>query len=283
MARLRGVLPVSPPQRPKWKRHVLPAPARRSLFWRSRRFWFAAVVVVVLGAGGVWRLLDQVDLPEEITNPLANTSLICGTSVPVGTCSIDNAAGQIFSGTESSPLAYDDIPMVVKQAVVASEDRKFFEHQGLDPFGIARGLYQNSKGGGSLQGGSTITQQYVKLAYLTNKRSLVRKVQESVLAIKLERSMTKQKILENYLNQAFYGRSATGIEAAARVYFDKPASSSQLRRRLFWWGWCETRLGPNPPNIKRQRFRCAIRCSRPWWRRGICPRPTTNGKRSCWW
>lgn len=211
-------------------------PARRSLFWRSRRFWFAAVVVVVLGAGGVWRLLDQVDLPEEITNPLANTSLICDASVPVGTCSIDNAAGQIFSGTESSPLAYDDIPMVVKQAVVASEDRKFFEHQGLDPFGIARGLYQNSKGGGSLQGGSTITQQYVKLAYLTNKRSLVRKVQESVLAIKLERSMTKQKILENYLNQAFYGRSATGIEAAARVYFDKPASELTASEAAFLVG-----------------------------------------------
>ena len=211
-------------------------PARRSQFWRSRRFWFAAVVVVVLGAGGVWRLLDQVDLPEEITNPLANTSLICDASVPVGTCSIDNAAGQIFSGTESSPLAYDDIPMVVKQAVVASEDRKFFEHQGLDPFGIARGLYQNSKGGGSLQGGSTITQQYVKLAYLTNKRSLVRKVQESVLAIKLERSMTKQKILENYLNQAFYGRSATGIEAAARVYFDKPASELTASEAAFLVG-----------------------------------------------
>ena len=211
-------------------------PTKRSLFWRSRRLWYAAVVVVVLGAGGVWRLLDQLELPETTLNPLASTSLICDASVAVGECNADNAAGQIFSGTESLPLAYDDIPLVVKQAVVASEDRKFFEHQGLDPFGIARGLYQNSKGGGSLQGGSTITQQYVKLAYLENKRSLVRKVQESVLALKLERSMPKEKILENYLNKAFYGRSATGIEAAARVYFDKPAAKLTASEAAFLVG-----------------------------------------------
>jgi penicillin-binding protein 1A len=211
-------------------------PTKRSLFWRSRRLWYSAVVVIVLGAGGVWRLLDQLELPETTLNPLASTSLICDASVPVGECDADNAAGQIFSGTESLPLAYDDIPLVVKQAVVASEDRKFFEHQGLDPFGIARGLYQNSKGGGSLQGGSTITQQYVKLAYLENKRSLVRKVQESVLALKLERSMPKEKILENYLNKAFYGRSATGIEAAARVYFDKPAADLSASEAAFLVG-----------------------------------------------
>ncbi|MCB1026211.1 MAG: transglycosylase domain-containing protein [Microthrixaceae bacterium] len=211
-------------------------PARRSLFWRSRRFAYAAVVVAVLGAGGVWRLLDQLELPEELANPLSTSSLICDASVPVGECSIDNAAGQVFAGTESSPLAYEDIPLVVKQAAVASEDRKFFEHQGLDPFGIARGLYQNSKGGGSLQGGSTITQQYVKLAYLENKRSLVRKVQESVLALKLERSMPKEKILESYLNQAYYGRSATGIEAAARVYFDKPAADLTASEAAFLVG-----------------------------------------------
>ncbi|MEZ5381474.1 MAG: transglycosylase domain-containing protein [Microthrixaceae bacterium] len=211
-------------------------PARRSLFWRSRRFFYGAVIVAVLGAGMVWRLLDQLELPESTLNPLATTSLICDSSVPVGTCNADNAAGQIFAGSESLPLAYDDIPLVVKQAVVASEDRKFFEHQGLDPFGIARGLYQNSKGGGSLQGGSTITQQYVKLAYLQNKRSLVRKVQESVLALKLERSMTKEKILENYLNTAFYGRSATGIEAAARVYFDKPAAELTAGEAAFLVG-----------------------------------------------
>jgi membrane peptidoglycan carboxypeptidase len=211
-------------------------PTKRSLFWRSRRLWYSAVVVIVQGAGGVWRLLDQLELPETTLNPLASTSLICDASVPVGECDADNAAGQIFSGTESLPLAYDDIPLVVKQAVVASEDRKFFEHQGLDPFGIARGLYQNSKGGGSLQGGSTITQQYVKLAYLENKRSRVRNVQESGLALKLERSMPKEKILENYLNKAFYGRSATGIEAAARVYFDKPAADLSASEAAFLVG-----------------------------------------------
>lgn len=210
--------------------------AQRSLFWRSRRFAYAFVVVAVLGVGGVWRLLDQVDLPEELANPLVTSSMICDASVEVGTCNADTAAAQIFASTESLPLTYDEIPLVVKQAVVASEDRKFFEHQGLDPFGIARGLYQNSKGGGSLQGGSTITQQYVKLAYLENKRSLARKVQESVLALKLERSMPKEKILESYLNQAYYGRSATGIEAAARVYFDKPASDLTASEAAFLVG-----------------------------------------------
>ncbi|MTA66642.1 MAG: penicillin-binding protein, partial [Actinobacteria bacterium] len=112
----------------------------------------------------------------------------------------------------SIPLS--DVPLVVQREVLAAEDRDFYEHGGFSASGIARAAWNNIIGG-STQGGSTITQQYAKNAYLTQDRTLTRKAKELVLSIKLSQTRSKERILEDYLNTIYFGRGAYGIEAAS--------------------------------------------------------------------
>ena len=111
-----------------------------------------------------------------------------------------------------------EIPMQVRNAVMAAEDRGFYSNRAFSPTGIARAVWNNLRGG-SLQGGSTITQQYAKTAFLTPERSIQRKIKELVIAIKLENQFTKDQILENYLNTIYFGRGSYGVQTASQVYF----------------------------------------------------------------
>jgi membrane peptidoglycan carboxypeptidase len=111
-----------------------------------------------------------------------------------------------------------EIPVQVRNAVMAAEDRGFYSNRAFSPTGIARALWNNLRGG-SLQGGSTITQQYAKTAFLTPERSIQRKIKELVIAIKLENQFTKDQILENYLNTIYFGRGSYGVQTASQVYF----------------------------------------------------------------
>jgi membrane peptidoglycan carboxypeptidase len=111
-----------------------------------------------------------------------------------------------------------EIPEQVRNAVMAAEDRGFYSNRAFSPTGIARALWNNLRGG-SLQGGSTITQQYAKTAFLTPERSIQRKIKELVIAIKLENQFTKDQILENYLNTIYFGRGSYGVQTASQVYF----------------------------------------------------------------
>jgi len=111
-----------------------------------------------------------------------------------------------------------EIPVQVRNAVMAAEDRGFYSNRAFSPTGIARAVWNNLRGG-SLQGGSTITQQYAKTAFLTPERSIQRKIKELVIAIKLENQFTKDEILENYLNTIYFGRGSYGVQTASQVYF----------------------------------------------------------------
>jgi membrane peptidoglycan carboxypeptidase len=111
-----------------------------------------------------------------------------------------------------------EIPVQVRNAVMAAEDRSFYSNRAFSPTGIARAVWNNLRGG-SLQGGSTITQQYAKTAFLTPQRSIQRKIKELVIAIKLENQFTKDQILENYLNTIYFGRGSYGVQTASQVYF----------------------------------------------------------------
>lgn len=187
---------------------------------------FVSLLVLISLLGAMFVLMDSIDLPP--TKVAAETSFVCLASVSDGQCGQNNSVAQ-FSGTENRvQIPYSQIPKVMIQAVVAAEDREFFRHSGIDPLGIARALFQDAAGSGAQQGGSTITQQYVKTAYLTAERSLGRKLREAALAIKLEKTLTKSEILERYLNQIYFGRGAYGVEAAARAYFDVPARDLTL-------------------------------------------------------
>src|SRR3954453_7246352 len=121
---------------------------------------------------------------------------------------------------ESIPLA--DIPHAMQDAAIAAEDPTFYANRRIDPKGILRAAFSNAKGNAT-QGASTITQQYVKILYLTQQRTLSRKIKEAFLSLKIHNDRTKSEILEGYLNTIYFGRSAYGIQAAANAYFGVPA------------------------------------------------------------
>ncbi|HSK40703.1 MAG TPA: transglycosylase domain-containing protein, partial [Arenibaculum sp.] len=122
-----------------------------------------------------------------------------------------------------------DLPRHLVEAVIATEDRRFFSHFGIDPIGLARATYVNLREGRVVQGGSTITQQLAKNLFLTPERTFTRKVQEAMLALWLEYTYTKNQILTAYLNRVYLGAGTYGVEAAARTYFGKPAQEVNLR------------------------------------------------------
>jgi membrane peptidoglycan carboxypeptidase len=127
----------------------------------------------------------------------------------------------------SVPLAR--IPLQVREAVMAAENRSFYTDHAIDPLGILRALYHDLRGG-SLQGGSTITQQYAKTAFLTSARTATRKLKELIISIKLENTLSKDQILEDYLNTIWFGRGAYGIESAAQQYFGRDVDQLTLEQ-----------------------------------------------------
>ncbi|MBC7256092.1 MAG: transglycosylase domain-containing protein, partial [Chloroflexi bacterium] len=121
-----------------------------------------------------------------------------------------------------------EMPDILVAAVISTEDATFYTNPGWNPFSIVRALYANLKEGEVVQGGSTITQQLVKNLYLSQERTLARKVQEAILATEITRRYTKDEILELYLNEVYFGNLAYGIEAASETYFAKPVSQLTL-------------------------------------------------------
>jgi penicillin-binding protein 1A len=136
--------------------------------------------------------------------------------------------GVIPAENNRTPVSWAQISGYVPQATVAIEDRRFYEHGGIDPIGIARAVVADVQAGRIVQGGSTITQELVRNLYLTRERTFQRKLTEACLAIKLGHHWSKQHILTAYLNEVYYGNHAYGIEAAAETYFSKPARALTL-------------------------------------------------------
>ena len=122
------------------------------------------------------------------------------------------------------PVSYAEIPQLVREAFLAAEDDRFFEHGGVDYFSMLRSLWVDVKGGEFTQGGSTITMQTARNMFLTKDKHIQRKLQEVFVTLRMERDFTKEQILETYLNVIFFGQRAYGVAAAAEVYFGKPLS-----------------------------------------------------------
>ena len=135
----------------------------------------------------------------------------------------------VRGGRFAPPVNLASLPAYVPAAFVAIEDRRFYEHQGVDALGIARALVTDALKGHAAQGASTITQQLARNLFLTNDKDLERKATEALYAIQLERTYTKQQILGLYLSRTYFGQGAYGIEAASERYFDKPARALTLR------------------------------------------------------
>jgi penicillin-binding protein 1A len=210
-----------PPYRSGGPSGERPAKKKRSIIWRWRRAFFllALMGLLAVAAGGV--VLAQTELPAPADFDQA--SFICAGNLPADQSCSEATSMAKLQGDDAGRvnIAYEDLSPHIINAVVAVEDRDFFEHDGVAPLGIARALFRDLKGDAVQQGGSTITQQYVKKAYLqTSERTLTRKFKEAVLSIKLEQRMTKEEILEGYLNTIYFGRWAYGIQAASQAYFN---------------------------------------------------------------
>jgi penicillin-binding protein 1A len=149
--------------------------------------------------------------------------------------------------TGGAAVRLSDLPPYLPKAFVAIEDRRFYSHFGIDPVGIGRAVFRDVTGRGGMEGGSTITQQLAKNLFLTQERTLSRKIQEAILALWLERKYSKDQILELYLNRVYFGSGAFGVEAAARKYFGKSAKQVTLSEAALLAGLMKspTRLAPN--------------------------------------
>lgn len=133
----------------------------------------------------------------------------------------------IFADQKRTPISLDEVPLYLRQATIAIEDKNFYKHQGFDPAGIFRAFF-NIIFRGKIQGGSTLTQQLVKNVLLSPERTIARKIKEFILAIQIEKKYTKDEILQMYLNEAPYGGTAWGVEAAAETYFGKKVKDLNL-------------------------------------------------------
>ena len=185
---------------------------------RGRRRRIGAIIGVVAlivafgGMGAVYAAL-QVPLPSD--NRFAEVSRIYYSDGKTELASL---------GAENRTyVTLDKVPVHMQQAIIAAEDRTFYTNNGISLGGIARAVWANVRGQ-EVQGGSTITQQYVKNAHLSSERTFTRKFREIGWAVKADRKYSKQQILEFYLNTIYFGRGAHGIEAAAQTYFGEPAS-----------------------------------------------------------
>ena len=204
-------------------RAAKPAPRRAKGGWR--RFWqwtgIGILVVMLAGATALGVAYTQIKLPDPNADFQTNTSFVyyADGKEKLGSYSIQNRV----------TLAYEDIPQNVKDAMVAGENRSFWTDPGISIPGMLRAaLSLVTKGDDLASGGSTITQQYIKVMYLTQDRTFTRKFTEILLAAKMGSEMSKEEILGGYLNTVYFGRGAYGIEAASQAFMDKPASKLTL-------------------------------------------------------
>ncbi len=178
-----------------------------------------AVIAIwlILGAGGLvaWYAADLPDIDAAIAatrQPSIRVLAVDGTELAT--------AGDLYG----VPVQVGDLPPALPAAFMAIEDRRFYDHLGLDPRGLLRAAIVNIEARSIVQGGSTITQQVAKNLFLTHDRTVKRKIQELLLALWLEQKLTKDQILSLYLNRAYFGAGAYGVDAAAHKYFDVPAA-----------------------------------------------------------
>ncbi len=196
-------------------------PQGRSLTWRLLRWAMVAGIWATLALGAVlaWYAYDLPDVGK-----IAQMTRRPGLTLLTADGTQFAALGDLYGET----VSIRDLPAHLPQAVLAVEDRRFYEHFGLDPLGLARAMWVNLRAGRIVQGGSTITQQLAKILFLSPERTIKRKVQEMLLALWLERTFSKDQILALYLNRVYLGAGTYGVDAAAQRYFAKPAAEVNL-------------------------------------------------------
>src|SRR6476620_3937312 len=201
---------------PEQRKHIL------------RRFWLPAVLILALAAGGLTGIIAAYELNY---SRAANEVAALATYRPSVVTRVYADDGQTVIGEfaleKRIPLKYEEIPPVLRNAILAVEDTRFYDHMGIDPIRIVGAGWKNLTTD-RVEGGSTLTQQLTKNLFLTKEQSYTRKVNEWILALQIERYYTKNQIMELYVNHMFLGANAYGMEAGAETYFGKQAKDLTL-------------------------------------------------------
>jgi penicillin-binding protein 1A len=196
---------------PSQRRHIL------------RRFWLPAVLLLGLAAGGLTGIFAAYELNySRAANEVAALATYRPSVVTRVYADDDKTVIGEFALEKRIPLKYDEIPPVMKNAILAVEDARFYDHIGIDPIRIVGATWKNLTTE-KVEGGSTLTQQLAKNLFLSKEQTLKRKVNEWALALQIERYYTKNQIMELYANHIFLGANAYGVEAGAETYFGKQA------------------------------------------------------------
>ncbi|KKR75260.1 MAG: Penicillin-binding protein, 1A family, partial [Parcubacteria group bacterium GW2011_GWB2_40_8] len=187
------------------------------------------VAGIFIGAGIIIFWMSTLKLPD--TGSLGDRKIIQSTKIYDRSGEI--VLWDVHEDVQRTVVSKEDISRHIKNATVAIEDSAFYQHKGIDPTGMFRALLVNIKSGDLTQGGSTISQQLVKNTFLTTDKTFARKIKEIILTLKLEKSLSKDRILELYLNEIPYGGSNYGIEAASKNFFGKTAEDISLAEAAY--------------------------------------------------
>jgi penicillin-binding protein 1A len=214
-----------PEDRPRRSERAEPKPvrAKRPRRWRRRLLVWGLLASLwgVIIAGGTLAYFA-------LTLPPVNDLDAAWRRPSVSLLGADGSLIATYGDLFGEPLKLKDLPPYLPEAVLATEDRRFYHHYGVDPIGLVRAVVVNLRAGHVVQGGSTISQQLAKNLFLTPERTMRRKIQEMLLALWLERKFTKDQLLEIYLNRIYLGAGTYGVDAAAERYFDKSARKVSL-------------------------------------------------------
>ena len=214
--------------------------ARFSYFWRKGLWTLISISLMFLFAA----LLMYIYLESQLPN--VDTLKSVQLQVPLRIFTQDKKLIAEYGEKRRIPVDYDEVPKLLVQAILSTEDQRFFEHPGVDPMGIARAAVQLLKTGRKSQGGSTITMQVARNFFLSRKKTFLRKFNEILLAIKIDKEFSKEKILELYLNKIYLGNRAYGVAAAAKVYYGKQLNQLTLAQMAMIAGLPQAPSSQNP-------------------------------------
>jgi penicillin-binding protein 1A len=249
---LRPVVPLATRRDNVWTRVFNPAAASVLPMPRKKKLILSALTAT--GLAGYFAALSVLgwigwagrDMPE-------TTALWAPKSTP-SIVILDRRGREILAlgGAEAQPVNLAEIPDDLINALIAIEDRRFYDHAGFDPIGLARAAQVNHQAGRVVQGGSTITQQLAKNVFLTRNQTLKRKTQEIMLSVWMEHRLSKREILETYLSRVYFGGGTLGIESGAQRFFNKPAKQLQTGEAAMLAGILKAPTRLNPVRNRRQ-------------------------------
>ena len=232
---------------------ILAERSRTNLMWAGG----AALLAVLVAFIGFWAFAIK-DLPRM---PDSASLWVLNRQPGVTFTDTDGKTIGIRGAFYGKSVSYKQLPPHVWQSFVAIEDRRFFEHRGVDRQGMLRAMLANLSAGGTVQGGSTITQQLVKNLFLKPERTIQRKLQEMILAGRIESRLTKDEILERYLSNVYFGDNVYGLRAASHHYFNRSPERLTLSQAAMLAGLVQapSRLTPTRnPNAARKRTRMVL-------------------------